>query len=177
MAWYIAHTKSGAEKKVSKAILRQVEIQGFKHLIFNILVPEEERLEVVKNQRRPVKHKVYPGYVFVEMELTDETWALVRNTEGVTHFVGASEKHRPVPVKESEIQTILKRMGMDTGLPQIDLDAGNNVRVLIGPFADFTGVIQEIDLEKQKAKVLLSVFGRDTPVEFDFNQIEKSSDE
>lgn len=177
MAWYIAHTKSGAEKKVLKAILRQVEIQGFRHLIFNILVPEEERLEVVKNQRRPVKHKVYPGYVFVEMELTDETWALVRNTEGVTHFVGASDKQQPVPVKESEIQTILKRMGMDTGLPQIDLDAGDTVRVLIGPFADFTGVIQEIDLEKQKAKVMLSIFGRDTPVEFDFNQIEKSSEE
>ena len=176
MAWYIAHTKSGAEKKVAKAITRQVELAGLKHLIFNILVPEEERLEVVKNQRRPVKHKVYPGYVFVEMELTDETWALVRNTEGVTHFVGSSGKE-PVPVKEGEMQTILKRMGMDSGLPQIDLEAGNSVRVLIGPFADFTGVIQEIDFEKQKAKVMLSVFGRDTPVEFDFNQIEKSSEE
>ena len=176
MAWYIAHTKSGAEKKVAKAIVRQVELEGLKHLIFNVLVPEEERLEVVKNQRRPVKHKVYPGYVFIEMELTDETWALVRNTEGVTHFVGSSGKE-PVPAKDLEMQTILKRMGMDSGLPHIDLDAGNNVRVLIGPFADFTGVIQEIDLEKQKAKVMLSVFGRDTPVEFDFNQIEKSSDE
>ena len=176
MAWYIAHTKSGAEKKVAKAITRQVELAGLKYLIFNILVPEEERLEVVKNQRRPVKHKVYPGYVFVEMELTDETWALVRNTEGVTHFVGSSGKE-PVPVKEGEMQTILKRMGMDSGLPQIDLEAGNSVRVLIGPFADFTGVIQEIDFEKQKAKVMLSVFGRDTPVEFDFNQIEKSSED
>jgi transcriptional antiterminator NusG len=177
MAWYIAHTKSGVEKKVAKAIERQVEIHGMRHLIFRILVPEEERLEVVKNQRRPVKHKVYPGYVFVEMELTDETWAMVRNTEGVTHFVGSSDRNQPVPVKEAEIQTILKRMGMDTGLPIIDLDAGDNVRVLIGPFADFTGVIQEIDLEKQKAKVMLSVFGRDTPVEFEFNQIEKSSEE
>jgi transcriptional antiterminator NusG len=176
MAWYIAHTKSGAEKKVAKAIERQVELKGLNHLVFRILVPEEERLEVVKNQRRPVKHKVYPGYVFIEMELTDETWSLIKNTEGVTHFVGSSGKE-PVPVKELEIQTILKRMGMETGLPQIDLDAGDHVRVLIGPFADFTGVIQEIDLEKQKAKVMLSVFGRDTPVEFDFNQIEKSTEE
>jgi len=176
MAWYIAHTKSGSENKVAKAIERQAEIRGFQHLIFRVLVPTEERLEVVKNQRRPVKHKVYPGYVFIEMELTDETWSLVKNTEGVTHFVGSSGKE-PVPVKDSEMQTILKRMGMDTGFPVIDLEAGDHVRVLIGPFADFTGVIQEIDLEKQKSKVMLSVFGRDTPVEFEFNQIEKCTEE
>jgi len=176
MAWYIAHTKSGSENKVAKAIERQAEIRDFQHLIFRVLVPTEERLEVVKNQRRPVKHKVYPGYVFIEMELTDETWSLVKNTEGVTHFVGSSGKE-PVPVKDSEMQTILKRMGMDTGLPLIDLEAGDHVRALIGPFADFTGVIQEIDLDKQKSKVMLSVFGRDTPVEFEFNQIEKCTEE
>ena len=177
MAWYVAHTKSGFEQKVKVSIENRVNLRKMKNKIFQIVVPQEESLEVIKGQRRPVKHKVYPGYVFIEMEYDEESWGLIKNTEGVTHFLGSSESARePTPIKESEVQTILKRMGMAAG-PVVDLDMGDTITVLIGPFTDFTGMIQDLDLEKQKAKVLLSVFGRETPVEFDFNQIEKVKEE
>ncbi|HYE77859.1 MAG TPA: transcription termination/antitermination protein NusG [bacterium] len=172
MAWYIAHTKSGFESKVKKAIESQTRLKKLTGKIFRVLVPEEEKLEMVRNQKRPVKHKVYPGYVFIEMELTNETQSLIRDIDGVTHFVGQSGKE-PLPVKPEEMATILKRLGETTAAPQIDLEVGDNVKVLMGPFADFDGTIQDIDLEKGKAKVLLSVFGRETPVEFEFTQIEK----
>ena len=173
MAWYVAHTKSGFEQKVKASIENQVRLRKLGNRIFRVVVPQEESLEVVKGKRRPVKHKVYPGYVFIEMEFDEETWGLVRNTEGVTHFLGSMESAKePTPIKETEVQTILKRMGVAAG-PSVDLEIGDHITVLIGPFSDFNGIIQEIDFDKQKTKVLLSVFGRETPVEFDFNQIEK----
>jgi len=174
MAWYVAHTKSGCEKKVKEAIEHQAKVRGLRDKIFRVIVPQEEHLEVVKGSRTPVKHKVYPGYVFIEMVLTDETWALVKNTENVTHFLGTARE--PIPVKDSEMQTILRRMGMQANMPVIDLAVGDHVVVLTGPFTDFTGVIQEIDYDKQKAKVMLSVFGRDTPVELSFNEVEKTKE-
>lgn len=173
MAWYVAHTKSGFEHKVKASIENQVKLRKLGNKIFRVVVPQEESLEVVKGQRRPVKHKVYPGYVFIEMEFEEDSWSLVKNTEGVTHFLGSTEIGKePTPIKESEVQTILKRMGVATG-PVVNLEVGDHVTVLIGPFTDFSGTIQEIDYDKHKTKVLLSVFGRETPVEFDFNQIEK----
>ena len=175
MAWYIAHTKSGFESKVKKAIENQSRLKKLTGKIFRVIVPEEEKLEKVRNQTRPVKHKVYPGYVFIEMELTNETQALIKDIDGVTHFVGGASGKEPLPVKPEEMQLILKRMGETTNLPQIDLAPGDSVRVLAGPFADFEGAIQDLDLEKNKARVLLSVFGRETPVEFEFTQIEKLS--
>ncbi len=177
MAWYVAHTKSGFEQKVKASIENQVKLRKLRNRIFQVVVPQEESLEVVKGQRRPVKHKVYPGYVFIEMEFDEDTWGLVRNTEGVTHFLGSTEMGKePTPIKETEVQTILKRMGVAAG-PSVDLEVGDSITVLIGPFTDFNGIIQEIDYDKQKTKVLLSVFGRETPVEFDFNQIEKVEEE
>ncbi len=177
MAWYVAHTKSGFEHKVKASIENQVRLRKLGNKIFRIVVPQEESLEVVKGKRRPVKHKVYPGYVFIEMEYDEDTWGLIKNTEGVTHFLGSGETLKePTPIKESEVQTILKRMGMEAG-PSVDLEVGDHITVLIGPFTDFNGIIQEIDYDKQKTKVLLSVFGRETPVEFDFNQIEKVEEE
>ncbi|MCK4721321.1 transcription termination/antitermination factor NusG [bacterium] len=174
MAWYVAHTKSGCEQKVKSSIEHQARTRGYKDKIFRIIVPQEEHLEVVKGSRTAVKHKVFPGYVFIEMVLTDETWALVKNTENVTHFLGTARE--PMPIKESEMQTILKRIGLQAEGPVIDLAVGDQVVVLIGPFADFNGIIQDIDYDKQKAKVMLSVFGRETPVELSFNEIEKTSD-
>lgn len=175
MAWYIAHTKSGFESKVKKAIESQRRLKKLEAKIFRVLVPEEEKLEKVRNQTRPVKHKVYPGYVFIEMELTNETQALIKDVDGVTHFVGGASGKEPLPVKPEEMQLILKRLGETTALPQIDLEAGETVRVLQGPFADFEGTVQDIDMEKQKAHVMLSVFGRETRVEFEFSGIEKVS--
>jgi transcription termination/antitermination protein NusG len=174
MAWYVAHTKSGCEQKVKSSIETQAKVMGLKDKIFRVIVPQEEHLEVVKGSRTAVKHKVYPGYVFVEMILTDDTWALVKNTENVTHFLGTARE--PMPIKDTEMQTILKRMGMQAEGPVIDLAIGDSVVVLIGPFADFNGIIQEIDYDKQKAKVMLSVFGRETPVELSFNEIEKTTE-
>ena len=171
MAWYVAHTKSGCEKKVKDSIEQQAKVLGLRDKIFRVIVPQEEHLEVVKGSRKPVKHKVYPGYVFIEMILTDETWSLIKNTENVTHFLGTAKE--PQPIRDGEIQVILKRLGMQAEGPVIDLAIGDQVVVLIGPFADFNGVIQEIDYDKQKAKVTLSVFGRETPVELSFNEIEK----
>ena len=177
MAWYVAHTKSGFEHKVKASIENQVKLRKLGNKIFRVVVPQEESLEVVKGKRRPVKHKVYPGYVFVEMEFTEDSWSLIKNTEGVTHFLGSTETGKePTPIKEAEVQTILKRMGVAAG-PSVDLEVGDHVTVLIGPFTDFNGIIQEIDYDKHKTKVLLSVFGRETPVEFDFNQIEKIDEE
>ncbi len=174
MAWYVAHTKSGCEQKVKSSIEQQAKVLGLKDRIFRVIVPQEEHLEVVRGSRAKVKHKVYPGYVFVEMVLTDETWALVKNTENVTHFLGTARE--PMPIKDLEMQTILKRMGMQAEGPVIDLAITDQVVVLIGPFADFNGIIQEIDYDKQKAKVMLSVFGRETPVELSFNEIEKTAE-
>lgn len=174
MAWYVAHTKSGCEQKVKSSIEQQAKVMGLRNRIFRVIVPQEEHLEVVKGSRKPVKHKVFPGYVFIEMVLTDETWALVKNTENVTHFLGTARE--PMPIKDSEMQTILKRMGVESSGPVIDLAIGDEVTVLNGPFTDFTGIIQEIDYDKKKAKVMLSVFGRETPVELSFNEIEKTTD-
>jgi len=170
-AWYAVHTYSGHENKVKTNIERRAESLGLKNKISRILVPVEEETRNRNGRRATIKRKVFPGYVLIEMELDDQTWYLVKNTIGVTGFVSSGNK--PVPLQEREVQSILDALsdgGMKT-TPQ--WQKGEVIRVTSGPFADFNGTIEEVNLDKQKVKVLISIFGRDTPVELDFNQIER----
>ena len=170
-AWYAVHTYSGHENKVKTNIERRAESLGLKGKINRILVPTEEETRNRNGRRSTIKRKVFPGYVLIEMELNDQTWYLVKNTIGVTGFVSSGNK--PVPLQQHEIQGILEAVesGGITTTPQ--WQKGEVIRVTSGPFADFNGTIEEVNADKQKVKVLISNFGRDTPVELDFNQIER----
>ena len=139
--------------------------------IFQVLIPTERVLEVKAGRRKFVQKKVFPGYVVVEMILNNDSWQVVRNTPGVTRFVGAGGK--PVPLKENEIDNILKQMGKGEKVPKLDIKVGEMVRIIIGPFTGYTGKVKEIDFEKTKLKIFISIFGRETSVELDFNDIEK----
>lgn len=169
--WYVIHTYSGYENKVKANIEKRVGSMGMEEKIFNVVVPMEETMEIKDGKRKLTKKKVFPGYVLVEMVMTDDSWYVVRNTPGVTGFVGSGNK--PTPLLDSEVEQIMQQMGVDTPKPRIDLEVGQNVRVRSGPFEGFIGVINEIDLERGKLRVLVSMFGRETPVELDFTQVEK----
>ena len=172
--WYAVHTYSGHEKKVKTNIERRSESMGLKDKVYQILVPTEKESRVRAGKKSEIDRKVFPGYVFIEMVLDDNTWYLVKSTTGVIGFVGDS---KPTPVKNSEIQAIQQALEQAVNRPIIrpKWDIGQAVRVNTGPFADFTGSIQEINAAKDKVKVLISIFGRDTPVELEFGQIEKIS--
>jgi transcriptional antiterminator NusG len=172
--WYAVHTYSGHEKKVKTNIERRSESMGLKNKVFQILVPTEKESRVRAGKKSEIDRKVFPGYVFIEMILDDNTWYLVKSTTGVIGFVG---DNKPTPVKNSEIQAIQTALLESETRPIIrpKWDVGQAVRVNSGPFADFTGSIQEINAAKDKVKVLISIFGRDTPVELEFGQIEKIS--
>lgn len=170
-AWYVIHTYSGYENKVKANLERRVASMGMEDKIFRILVPMEEEYEYKDGKRKLTKKKIYPGYVIVEMIMSDDSWYVVRNTPGVTGFVGSGSK--PLPLQEKEIGLILQQMGIDTPRPKIDFDLGEHVRVIRGPFENFSGVIEEINPERGKLKVLVSMFGRETPVELEYNQVEK----
>jgi len=172
--WYAVHTYSGHEKKVKTNIERRAESMGLKGKVFEILVPTEKESRVRAGKKSEIDRKVFPGYVFIEMILDDNTWYLVKSTTGVIGFVGDS---KPTLVKNSEIAAIQKALSEAEVRPIIrpKWDVGQAVRVNAGPFADFTGSIQEINAAKDKVKVLISIFGRDTPVELEFGQIEKIS--
>lgn len=169
--WYVIHTYSGYELKVKSNLEKRVTTMGVEDKIFRILVPMEEYVEVKDGKKKTVKRKVFPGYVLVEMVMTDNSWYVVRNTPGVTGFVGSGSK--PTPLMESEVQAIMRQAGVEEPKPKIDLQVGENVRVRTGPFEGFIGVIEEIDGDRGKVRVLVSMFGRDTPVELDFTQVEK----
>jgi len=139
--------------------------------IFRVLVPVEEEVEIKNGKKKVTQRKIFPGYVLVEMIVTDDSWHVVRNTPGVTGFVGTGNK--PIPLQESEVKAILKKMGIEEPKPKIELDINQNVKVISGPFENFVGKVVEINHEKQKVKVLISMFGRETPIELDYNQIEK----
>lgn len=172
--WYVVHTYSGYENKVKMNLEKRVETMGMEDKIFRIIVPEDEETEVKNGKKKVSKKKVFPGYVLTEMIMTDDSWYVVRNTPGVTGFVGSSgQGTKPTPLLPHEIEAVLKRMGMDEKVVQIDFELKENVRVTEGPFANFTGSIEHIDIDKQKLKVHVNMFGRETPVELDFNQIEK----
>ena len=165
--WYVVHTYSGYENKVKANIEKIVENRNMEDLILEIVVLTEDRIEVKDGQRKVKTRKKFPGYVVIKMELTDESWYLVRNTQGVTGFVGSGTK--PIPLSDEEVN----KMGIEKVFIDIDLEIGENVKVISGPFESFMGVIEEIHPERQTIKVSISMFGRETPVELEFSQIEK----
>lgn len=169
--WYVIHTYSGYENKVKRNLEHRIETMDMKDQIFEVVIPTEEELEVKDGQRRRVQKKVFPGYVLVQMHLTDESWYVVRNTPGVTGFVGSGNK--PVALDEQEVKQILRQMQTETPRIKVGFSKGQSVRVIDGPFTDFVGVVDDINHEKGKVRVLVSFFGRETPVELDFLQVEK----
>ena len=169
--WYVIHTYSGYENKVKANLEHRIESMGVEDEIFQVLVPMEEEIEIKNGQRQTVNKKVFPGYVLVEMVMTDESWYVVRNTPGVTSFVGSG--NRPTPLMESEVKKILKQMGVEAPKFKLQFSKGQSVRVKDGPFAEFIGTVDEVNPERNKVKVLVSIFGRETPVELDFLQIDK----
>lgn len=169
--WYVLHTYSGYENKVKKTIESKVEARDLGDRVYEIVVPTQEEIEIRQGQRHNVMKKVFPGYVLVRMELDEETWYELRNTPGVTGFV--SSQNRPVELTEDEAQNVLKGMTAEPPKVKIQFATGDTVRIIDGPFADFRGEIDEINNEKGKIKVLVSFFGRETPVELDFLQAER----
>ncbi|MDX5474984.1 MAG: transcription termination/antitermination protein NusG [Bacillaceae bacterium] len=172
--WYVVHTYSGYENKVKANLEKRVESMGMQDKIFRVVVPEEEETDIKNGKKKVTKKKVFPGYVLVEIVMTDDSWYVVRNTPGVTGFVGSSGSgSKPTPLLDDEIAFILKRMGMMEKQVEVDFELKESVKVTEGPFANFTGHIVELDKDKHKVKVLVNMFGRETPVELDFTQIEK----
>ncbi|WP_026693308.1 transcription termination/antitermination protein NusG [Peribacillus kribbensis] len=172
--WYVVHTYSGYENKVKANLEKRVETMAMQDKIFRVVVPEEEETSIKDGKKKTVKKKVFPGYVLVEIIMTDDSWYVVRNTPGVTGFVGsAGSGSKPTPLLPDEVVNILKHMGMDEKRIDVDFTIGEKVQVKEGPFATFVGSIEEIDKDKSKLKVLVNMFGRDTPVELDFGQVEK----
>lgn len=172
-AWYVLHTYSGYENKVKKSIESRVESLDLGERVHEIVVPTQEEIEIRSGQRHTVQRKVFPGYVLVRMDLDDETWYALRNTPGVTGFVSINNK--PVPLGEREVQSIMTGMTAEAPKVKIAFQLGDTVRIVDGPFADFRGEIDEINQEKGKIRVLVSFFGRETPVELDFLQAERES--
>lgn len=169
--WYIVHTYSGHEEKVSKSLMQRVQTLGFENSIFEVIVPTRNTIRVSQGKKETVKERIFPGYVLVRMILDDESWLLVRTTQGVTSFVGAGNK--PTPISEKEVEAIQKFMKMEEPLYKAAFSVSEAVKITDGPFADFLGTISEIDEKKGKLKVLVSIFGRETPVELDFLQVSK----
>lgn len=172
--WYVVHTYSGYENKVKTNLEKRVESMEMTDKIFRVLVPVEEETEVKNGKSKAVTRKVFPGYVIVEMVMTDDSWYVVRNTPGVTGFVGsAGAGSKPTPLLPDEVDNILRQMGETEPKADIDLVLKESVKVKEGPFADFTGTVEDINAEKQKVKVHVNMFGRETPVELEFHQVEK----
>lgn len=169
--WYAVHTYSGHENKVKTNIERRAESMNLKDRIFRILVPTEAEVRTRGGKKQEVQRKVFPGYVLIEMVLDDQTWYLVKSTTGVTGF--ASSGNRPVPLQDKEVQAILDAIEAPDRRPKVKWQKDEVVRVTSGPFTDFTGKVEEVNVEKEKLKVLISIFGRDTPVELDFGQVER----
>jgi transcriptional antiterminator NusG len=171
--WYVLHTYSGYENKVKKTIESRIEAYDLDDRVFEVVVPTQEEIEIRNGQRHTVQKKVFPGYVLVRMDIDEETWYQLRNTPGVTGFISINNK--PVPLGEEEARGILKGMTAEAPKVSVSFQLGDSVRIIDGPFADFRGQIDEINHEKGKIKVLVSFFGRETPVELDFLQAEKET--
>ena len=169
--WYAIHTYSGYEEKVAESIKQRINAVDMADKIFDCIVPKEKQIQIKNGKRKVIEAKIFQGYVLVEMKLTDETWYIVRNTPGVTGFVGADTT--PTPVSDNEIAKIKKRMGVEDPKHQIDFAVGEVVNIIDGPFKGFDGAVAEIDTAKGKLKVMVSMFGRDTPVELDALQVKK----
>ncbi|MBF24820.1 MULTISPECIES: transcription termination/antitermination protein NusG [Alcaligenaceae] len=173
--WYVVHVYSGMEKSVQKALLDRIERADLQDKFGEILVPSEEVLEVKGGKKSITERRIFPGYVLVEMELTDETWHLVKSTNRVTGFLGGSG-NRPAPISQKEVDKILSQMeeGVEKPKPKVLFEVGEMVRVKEGPFADFNGNVEDVNYEKSKVRVSVTIFGRATPVELDFGQVEKT---
>ena len=169
--WYVLHTYSGYENKVKRSIENRVDALDLGDRVYEVIVPTQDEIEIRNSQRHTVQRKVFPGYVLVRMEMDDDTWYALRNTPGVTGFVNVNNK--PVPLSEAEVQAIMKGMTAEAPKVKVSFQMGDTVRITDGPFADFRGEIDEINQEKGKIKVLVSFFGRETPVELDFLQAER----
>jgi transcriptional antiterminator NusG len=169
--WFVIHTYSGYEERVKKNLEQRIKSMDAEIEISEIVIPTEEEIEVRNGQRRTVSKKILPGYVLVQMMMSDQSWGLVRNTPGVTGFVGSNNK--PVPLQEDEVSRVLRQMEAEVPKVKVGFRKGQSVRVTDGPFIDFMGVVDDISMEKGKVKVLLTLFGRETPVELDFLQVEK----
>ena len=169
--WYVVHTYSGYENKVKANLEKRIETMEKQDEIFRVLVPMEDEIEIKDGKRKVTKRKVFPGYVLVEMLMNDESWYVVRNTPGVTGFVGSGTK--PIPLQPDEMKAILRQMGLDEARARVDYEVGQSLKVIAGPFAGFVGAVNEIMPDRGKLRVLVSMFGRETPVELDFNQVEE----
>jgi transcriptional antiterminator NusG len=177
-SWYIVHTYSGQEDRVKRNLEMRIESMDVKDKIFQVVIPTEEEIEIKEGQRKSVQKKIFPGYILVQMMMDDQSWYVVRNTPGVTGFVSAEDEreHRPkpVPLEPREVEQILNRMVSAEPRVKVGLAPGQMVRISSGPFADFMGSIDSVDQDKGKVRVLVSFFGRETPVELDFLQVEKA---
>jgi len=173
--WYVVHVYSGMEKSVQRTLVDRIARAGLENNFGQILVPSEEVVEVKGGKKSITERRIFPGYVLVEMDLTDETWHLVKSTPRVTGFLGGSG-NRPAPISEKEVEKILSQMeeGVEKPRPKILFEVGEMVRVKEGPFADFNGNVEEVNYEKSKVRVSVTIFGRSTPVELDFAQVEKT---
>jgi len=169
--WYVIHAYSGHEEKVKKNLEKRIESMDMHDKIQQVLVPMEDEIEIRDGKRRHVQKRIYPGYILVHMVMSDESWYVVRNTPGVTSFVGSGNK--PVPLHDKEIQKIQKQMKQEAPKIRVEFQVGESVRVVDGPFTDFHGKVDEINPERGKLKVLVNMFGRETPVELDLLQVEK----
>ena len=165
--WYVIHTYSGHEGKVKTNIEKLVENRGMQDLVLQIVVPTEDRVEVKDNQRTVKTRKIFPGYVLVKMIVTNESWYLVRNTQGVTGFVGQGSE--PIPLSDEEI----RRLGIEKTVIELNIEVGDGIKVINGPFKGFTGVVEEVNADKQTVKTRIDMFGRSTPVELEFDQVDK----
>jgi len=169
--WYVIHSYAGYEKKVEKNLKHRIESMHMQNKIFNVVVPTEEEVELKDGVRRTTEKRIFPGYILVEMSLDEDSWYVVRNTPGVTGFVGSGTK--PIPLREEEVNKIIKRMEAEAPKIKVNFKLGQKVRIVEGPFEDFSGVVDEIDLDRARVKVLVNFFGRETPVELDFLQVER----
>jgi transcriptional antiterminator NusG len=170
--WYVVHCYSGQENKVRHSIEQRIETMGMQDKIFDVVVPTEEEIEVREGKRRTIERRVFPGYILVQMVMDEDSWYVVRNTPGVTGFVGMGSE--PTPLRPEEVSQIMRRMEAEAPKIKVTFKPGQKVRIIDGPFNEFIGTVGDIDMEKAKVRVLVSFFGRETPVELDFLQVEKA---
>ena len=169
--WYVIHCYSGYENKVKRNLESRIESMAMQGYIFQVVVPSEEEIELRDGKRRTVERRIFPGYILVQMLMTDDSWYVVRNTPGVTGFVGSGNK--PIPLRHEEVDKIMKRMEAETPKVRVSFRVGETVRIVDGPFTDFMGTVDEINTDRGRVKILVSFFGRETPVELDFLQVER----
>ncbi len=171
--WYVVHTYSGQEDRVQRNLENRIDSLDVRNRVYRVVVPTEDEIEIRSGQKRTVTRKVFPGYILVEMMMDDETWRVVRETPGVTGFVSSGDPPRPVPLDENEVRSILDQMEQEAPRVRVGYQKGQSVRITDGPFLDFIGTVEEVSPDRGKVVVMVSFFGRETPVELDFLQIEK----